>query len=72
MVLGIAAKPGIRVLAVGGAGALRGPADRELPVADNDAHVPAAHKAVAVVDEIGTPGRERHITVGHHDALPST
>ncbi len=132
MVLDIAAELGIRVLVVGGAGALRSPGDRELPVADNTAHVPAEFRAVAVagiaqlrvceahdmgdwvylsppallepgertgryrrgidtlltgadgrswisaedlavavVDELETPGRERHITVGHHDALPS-
>ncbi|MEU1201167.1 NAD(P)H-binding protein [Streptomyces sp. NPDC005813] len=133
MVLDIAAELGIRVLVVGGAGALRSPGHRELPVADNDAYVPAAYKAVAaagiaqlriceahatgdwvylsppallepgertgryrrgtdtlltcadgrswisaedlavaVVDELETPGRERHITVGHHDAPPSS
>ena len=46
-VLDIAARLGIRVLVVGGAGALRSPGDRDLPVADNPAYVPAEFKAVA-------------------------
>lgn len=46
-VLDIAAQLGIRVLVVGGAGALRSPGDRDLLVADNPAYVPAEIKAVA-------------------------
>ncbi|MFF7752766.1 NAD(P)-dependent oxidoreductase [Streptomyces sp. NPDC007971] len=125
-VLDAAARRGIRVLVVGGAGALRSPGDPDLPVADNPVYVPAEVKAVAaagtaqlrtcrahagadwvylspparlepgertgryrrgtdtllttadgqswisaedlavaVVDELETPGPERHITVGH-------
>jgi drug/metabolite transporter (DMT)-like permease/putative NADH-flavin reductase len=127
-VLDIAARLGIRVLVVGGAGALRSPGDQELLVADNPAYVPAGLRpiaaagiaqlrtcqnhpdadwvylgppallepgertgryrrgtdtlltgpdgqsrisaedlAVAVVDELETPGPERLITVAHHD-----
>ncbi|MFI7403451.1 EamA family transporter [Streptomyces sp. NPDC049541] len=39
-VLDIAARLGIRVLVIGGAGALRGPEDRNLLVTDNEAYVP--------------------------------
>ncbi|MEU0006650.1 NAD(P)H-binding protein [Streptomyces sp. NPDC006314] len=46
-VLDIAARLGIRVLVVGGAGALRSPDDRELLIADNPAYVPAEVKDVA-------------------------
>ncbi|GAA3803646.1 NAD(P)-dependent oxidoreductase [Streptomyces coacervatus] len=46
-VLDIGARLGIRVLVVGGAGALRSPDDRNLLVADNLAYVPADLKAVA-------------------------
>lgn len=46
-VLDLAAQLGIRVLVVGGAGALRSPDDRDLLVADNPAYVPADIKAVA-------------------------
>ncbi len=46
-VLDAAAQLGIRVFVVGGAGALRSPDDRELPVADNPAYVPAEFKTVA-------------------------
>ncbi|MFH8898392.1 NAD(P)-dependent oxidoreductase [Streptomyces coeruleorubidus] len=46
-VLDIAARLGIRVLVVGGAGALRSPGDRDLLVADNPEYVPAEIKAVA-------------------------
>ncbi|MDX6361141.1 MAG: uncharacterized protein QOC85_144 [Streptomyces sp.] len=46
-VLDIAAELGIRVLVVGGAGALRSPGDRDLLVADNRTYVPAEFKAVA-------------------------
>ncbi|MEU1916708.1 NAD(P)-dependent oxidoreductase [Streptomyces massasporeus] len=46
-VLDIAAELGIRVLVVGGAGALRSPDDSHLLVADNMAFVPAGIKAVA-------------------------
>ncbi|MGW0882090.1 NAD(P)-dependent oxidoreductase [Streptomyces sp. NPDC002671] len=46
-VLDLAARLGMRVLVVGGAGALRSPGDRELLVADNPAHVPAEFQAVA-------------------------
>ncbi|MFI7501297.1 NAD(P)-dependent oxidoreductase [Streptomyces sp. NPDC049687] len=46
-VLDFAAQLGIRVLVVGGAGALRSPDDRNLLVADNPAYVPAEIKAVA-------------------------
>ncbi|GHE11854.1 NAD(P)-dependent oxidoreductase [Streptomyces alanosinicus] len=47
-VLDTAARLGIRVLVVGGAGALRSPGDRELPVAENPRYVPAGHRAVAL------------------------
>ncbi|MBG0850568.1 NAD(P)H-binding protein [Streptomyces spinoverrucosus] len=47
-VLDVAARRGMRVLVVGGAGALRSPGDRELLVADNPAYVPAEYRAVAV------------------------
>ncbi|MBV7694724.1 NAD(P)-dependent oxidoreductase [Streptomyces sp. TRM70350] len=47
-VLDIAAPRGIRVLVVGGAGALRSPGDGDLLVADNAAYVPAEYRAVAV------------------------
>ncbi|WP_235618156.1 NAD(P)-dependent oxidoreductase [Streptomyces sp. CB02400] len=131
-VLDIAARLGIRVLVVGGAGALRSPGDRDLLVADNPAYVPAGIKAVAaagiaqlrtcrshadadhvylsppallepgertgryrrgtdtllvdadgrsrisaedlavaVVDELETPGPDHHITVAHHGGHPS-
>ncbi|MFG2607237.1 NAD(P)-dependent oxidoreductase [Streptomyces sp. NPDC048514] len=127
-VLDVAAELGIRVLVVGGAGALRSPGDRDLLVAHNPAYVPVevrsvaaagiaqlrtcrahAHDdwsylsppallqpgertgryrrgtdtllttadggswisaedlAVAVLDDLETPGREHHITVAHHD-----
>ncbi|MFF4014408.1 NAD(P)-dependent oxidoreductase [Streptomyces sp. NPDC001843] len=46
-VLDIAARLGIRVLVIGGAGALRSPDDRDLLVADNPAYVPADIRAVA-------------------------
>ncbi|SMQ21675.1 hypothetical protein SAMN06272771_7615 [Streptomyces sp. Ag82_O1-12] len=46
-VLDLAAELGIRVLVVGGAGALRSPDDPHLLVADNTAFVPAGIKAVA-------------------------
>ncbi|MEU1405456.1 NAD(P)H-binding protein [Streptomyces sp. NPDC005728] len=46
-VLDIAAESGIRVLVVGGAGALRSPGDHDLLVADNPVYVPAEWKAVA-------------------------
>ncbi|MFH8798949.1 NAD(P)-dependent oxidoreductase [Streptomyces sp. NPDC017936] len=46
-VLDVAAGHGMRVLVVGGAGALRSPGDRDLLVADDPAHVPAEHRAVA-------------------------
>nr|WP_086724115.1 NAD(P)H-binding protein [Streptomyces carpinensis] len=46
-VLDVAARLGIRVLVVGGAGALRSPGDRDLLVADDPAYVPAEWKAVA-------------------------
>ncbi|MEV3968138.1 NAD(P)H-binding protein [Streptomyces sp. NPDC050698] len=46
-VLDTAARLGIRVLVVGGAGALRSPGDRDLLVADNPAYVPPDIKAVA-------------------------
>ncbi|MGW7043663.1 NAD(P)-dependent oxidoreductase [Streptomyces avermitilis] len=131
-VLDIAAQLGMRVLVVGGAGALRSPDDHDLLVADNPAYVPAEWKAtaaagvaqlrtcqahagadwvylsppallepgertgryrrgtdtlltsgdgrswisaedlaVAVVDELETPGPERLITVVHRDERPS-
>ncbi|MFD8393820.1 NAD(P)-dependent oxidoreductase [Streptomyces sp. NPDC059680] len=47
-VLDAAARLGIRVLVVGGAGALRSPGDRELLVADDLAYVPEEHRAVAI------------------------
>lgn len=46
-VLDIAAQLGIRVLVVGGAGALRSPDGSDLPVADNPAYVPAEWNTVA-------------------------
>ncbi|MFF4397253.1 NAD(P)-dependent oxidoreductase [Streptomyces sp. NPDC001480] len=46
-VLDIAARLGIRVLVVGGAGALRSPGAPDLPVADNPVYVPAEYRAVA-------------------------
>ncbi|MFD7002339.1 NAD(P)-dependent oxidoreductase [Streptomyces mirabilis] len=46
-VLDVAARVGMRVLVVGGAGALRSPGDHDLLVADNRAYVPAELKAVA-------------------------
>ncbi|MGW7280966.1 NAD(P)-dependent oxidoreductase [Streptomyces sp. NPDC054844] len=46
-VLDVAARLGIRVLVVGGAGALRSPGDRDLLVADNPAYVPAGIRSVA-------------------------
>ncbi|MGC0376690.1 putative NADH-flavin reductase [Streptomyces sp. SAI-229] len=46
-VLDVAARLGIRVLVVGGAGALRSPGGRGLLVADDPAYVPAEIKAVA-------------------------
>ncbi|WP_225835232.1 NAD(P)-dependent oxidoreductase [Streptomyces sp. NK08204] len=46
-VLDLAAPLGIRVLVVGGAGALRSPGAEGLPVADNPAYVPAEYRAVA-------------------------
>lgn len=130
-VLDIAAQLGIRVLVIGGAGALRSPHDRDLLVADNPAYVPAEIKpvaaagiaqlrtcqshadadcvylsppallepgertgrylrgtdtllinaagqswisaedlAVAVLDELETPGPDALITVAHHDERP--
>lgn len=46
-VLDTAARLDIRVLVIGGAGALRSPGDRSLLVADDEAYVPADIKAVA-------------------------
>ncbi|MFE5954872.1 NAD(P)-dependent oxidoreductase [Streptomyces massasporeus] len=46
-VLDVAAEFGLRVLVIGGAGALRSPDDPHLLVADNTAFVPADIKAVA-------------------------
>ncbi|MFF3917744.1 NAD(P)-dependent oxidoreductase [Streptomyces sp. NPDC001852] len=46
-VLDAAARPGVRVLVIGGAGALRSPGDRDLPVAENPAYVPDEYRAVA-------------------------
>ena len=46
-VLDASAQLGIRVLVVGGAGALRSPDDRDLLVADNSVYVPAEWKSVA-------------------------
>ncbi|KOV73611.1 hypothetical protein ADL02_39170 [Streptomyces sp. NRRL WC-3723] len=46
-VLDLTAQLGIRVLVVGGAGALRSPDDPDLLVADNPAYVPAEVQAVA-------------------------
>ncbi|WP_225637965.1 NAD(P)-dependent oxidoreductase [Streptomyces solaniscabiei] len=46
-VLDIAARLGIRVFVVGGAGALRSPGDGDLLVADDPEYVPAEIKAVA-------------------------
>ncbi|WP_370262500.1 NAD(P)-dependent oxidoreductase [Streptomyces sp. V4I8] len=45
--LDVAAELGIRVLVIGGAGALRSPGDQDLRVADNPAYVPAEWQAVA-------------------------
>ncbi|MEU2717602.1 NAD(P)H-binding protein [Streptomyces sp. NPDC007205] len=47
-VLDAAARLGIRVLVVGGAGALHSPGDRELLVAENPAYVPDEYRAVAL------------------------
>ncbi|MFD7462024.1 MULTISPECIES: NAD(P)-dependent oxidoreductase [unclassified Streptomyces] len=47
-VLDVAAREGIRVLVVGGAGALRSPGDRDLILADDPTYVPAEYRAVAV------------------------
>ncbi|MFE6287961.1 NAD(P)-dependent oxidoreductase [Streptomyces sp. NPDC057877] len=46
-VLDSAAELGIRVLVIGGAGALRSPGERDLLVADNPAYVPADVRPVA-------------------------
>lgn len=46
-VLDVAARLGVRVLVVGGAGALRSPDDQGLLVADNPAYVPAELKLIA-------------------------
>ncbi|MEU4467530.1 NAD(P)H-binding protein [Streptomyces sp. NPDC024017] len=46
-VLDIAARRGLRVLVVGGAGALRSPGDRGVLVADNPTYVPAEYRTVA-------------------------
>ncbi|MEU6480763.1 NAD(P)H-binding protein [Streptomyces sp. NPDC047017] len=46
-VLDTAARLGIRVLVVGGAGALRSPGTRDLLIADDPAHVPAGLRPVA-------------------------
>ncbi|MYR40890.1 NAD(P)H-binding protein [Streptomyces sp. SID5910] len=46
-VLDIAAQLDVRVLVIGGAGALRSPGAVDLLVADNPEYVPAAYKAVA-------------------------
>ncbi|GAB2876179.1 NAD(P)-dependent oxidoreductase [Streptomyces deserti] len=46
-VLDIAARLGMRVLVVGGAGALRSPGEQDLLVADDPAYVPAEVQAVA-------------------------
>ncbi|MGW4618680.1 NAD(P)-dependent oxidoreductase [Streptomyces sp. NPDC004592] len=48
-VLDAAARLGIRVLVVGGAGALRSPGTPDLPVADNPVYVPAEYRDVAAV-----------------------
>ncbi|MFD5841077.1 NAD(P)-dependent oxidoreductase, partial [Streptomyces chartreusis] len=47
-VLDAAARLGMRVLVVGGAGALRSPGDPDLLVADNRAYVPDEYRAVAL------------------------
>ncbi len=39
--------------------------------ADGRSWISAEDLGVAVVDERETPVRERRITAGHHDALPS-
>ena len=46
-VLEVAARHGIRVLVVGGAGALRSPGDPDLLVADDPRYVPPEYRAVA-------------------------
>ncbi|MFG2745351.1 NAD(P)-dependent oxidoreductase [Streptomyces chartreusis] len=48
MVLDAAARLGVRVLVIGGAGALRSPGDPDLLVADNRAYVPDEYRAVAL------------------------
>lgn len=48
-VLDAAARLGIRVLVIGGAGALRSPGAPDLPVADNPVYVAAEYRAVAAV-----------------------
>ncbi|QWA23623.1 NAD(P)-dependent oxidoreductase [Streptomyces osmaniensis] len=47
-VLDAAARLGVRVLVIGGAGALRSPGDPDLLVADNRAYVPDEYRAVAL------------------------
>ncbi|MGW0611380.1 NAD(P)-dependent oxidoreductase [Streptomyces sp. NPDC002788] len=47
-VLDVAAQHGLRVLVVGGAGALRSPGDRDVLVADNPTYVPSEYRAVAI------------------------
>ena len=64
-VLDIAARLGIRVLVVGGAGALRSPDDRDLLVADNPAYVPAEIKAVAAAGVAQLRACQSHATADH-------
>ncbi len=59
-VLDIAAGRGVRVLVVGGAGALRSPGDRDLLVADNPTYVPAEYRAVAVAGVAQLQACEAH------------
>ncbi|WP_369272724.1 NAD(P)-dependent oxidoreductase [Streptomyces sp. R11] len=59
-VLDVAARLGIRVLVVGGAGALRSPDDPDLLVADNPAYVPAEWRAVAAAGTAQLRACEAH------------
>ncbi|TQK97309.1 hypothetical protein FB563_2272 [Streptomyces puniciscabiei] len=61
-VLDAAARLGIRVLVIGGAGALRSPGDRELLVADNPVYVPAEWHAVAAAGVAQLRACQAHAT----------
>ncbi|WP_018349661.1 NAD(P)-dependent oxidoreductase [Longispora albida] len=59
-VLDIAARSGMRVLVVGGAGALRSPGEPGLLVADNPGYVPASLRAVAAAGVAQLRACEEH------------